>query len=311
MKCPKCHYLGFETGDRCRNCGYDFSLLVHEDPAAPASELMLRPEPPDADQSRDAWTEPGIDLRLRPAVETPAEQRLDRADSMPVDTVPASRAAPPRGDGGLPLFAKAASEDPLVAPPPRRPVPVRRTPETPIARSLRSSREVDPGEPAAPERRMAPAVYVPPRPPSPRPTAQPESCEPRPRAVAALIDMAILSAIGLVVVSLTLRMAMLPASDWQLLPLAPLLLFLALVGVGYFAAFSAIGGQTIGKMVTGIRVVTDAGDWLTPGQAIQRSLAGVLSVVTLGAAFAPALVGSGLALHDRVSRTRVVARPPA
>ena len=28
MKCPKCHYLGFDTGDRCRNCGYDFSLLV-------------------------------------------------------------------------------------------------------------------------------------------------------------------------------------------------------------------------------------------------------------------------------------------
>src|SRR5678810_639629 len=28
MKCPKCHYLGFETGDRCRNCGYDFSLLA-------------------------------------------------------------------------------------------------------------------------------------------------------------------------------------------------------------------------------------------------------------------------------------------
>ena len=28
MKCPKCSYLGFETGDRCKNCGYDFSLLA-------------------------------------------------------------------------------------------------------------------------------------------------------------------------------------------------------------------------------------------------------------------------------------------
>ena len=27
VKCPKCHYLGFETGDRCKNCGYDFSLI--------------------------------------------------------------------------------------------------------------------------------------------------------------------------------------------------------------------------------------------------------------------------------------------
>jgi hypothetical protein len=26
MKCPKCGYLGFEHIDRCRNCGYDFSL---------------------------------------------------------------------------------------------------------------------------------------------------------------------------------------------------------------------------------------------------------------------------------------------
>ena len=26
MKCPKCGYLGFEDADRCRNCGYEFSL---------------------------------------------------------------------------------------------------------------------------------------------------------------------------------------------------------------------------------------------------------------------------------------------
>ncbi len=26
MKCPKCGYLGFERVDRCRNCGYEFSL---------------------------------------------------------------------------------------------------------------------------------------------------------------------------------------------------------------------------------------------------------------------------------------------
>ena len=32
MKCPKCDYLGFETGDRCKNCGYDFSLLAAPEP---------------------------------------------------------------------------------------------------------------------------------------------------------------------------------------------------------------------------------------------------------------------------------------
>ena len=33
MKCPKCGYLGFETSDRCRNCGYDFSLSVAVEPS--------------------------------------------------------------------------------------------------------------------------------------------------------------------------------------------------------------------------------------------------------------------------------------
>ena len=45
MKCPKCNYLGFETGDRCKNCGYDFSLMG--DPEAPVDfgldiDLALR-----------------------------------------------------------------------------------------------------------------------------------------------------------------------------------------------------------------------------------------------------------------------------
>src|SRR5438309_2079157 len=31
MKCPKCAYLGFEDVDRCRNCGYDFSLTEAPD----------------------------------------------------------------------------------------------------------------------------------------------------------------------------------------------------------------------------------------------------------------------------------------
>jgi len=45
VKCPKCNYLGFETGDRCKNCGYDFSLM--SDPEAPVEfdldiDLALR-----------------------------------------------------------------------------------------------------------------------------------------------------------------------------------------------------------------------------------------------------------------------------
>jgi uncharacterized RDD family membrane protein YckC len=39
VKCPKCNYLGFETGDRCRNCGYDFSLLSMADGDAADYEI--------------------------------------------------------------------------------------------------------------------------------------------------------------------------------------------------------------------------------------------------------------------------------
>ena len=34
MRCPKCHYITFGGGDRCRNCGYDFSLSVAVTPPA-------------------------------------------------------------------------------------------------------------------------------------------------------------------------------------------------------------------------------------------------------------------------------------
>ena len=27
MRCPKCRYISFDDHDRCRNCGYDFSLI--------------------------------------------------------------------------------------------------------------------------------------------------------------------------------------------------------------------------------------------------------------------------------------------
>jgi uncharacterized RDD family membrane protein YckC len=69
-----------------------------------------------------------------------------------------------------------------------------------------------------------------------------------------------------------------------------------------------VGGQTIGKMAVGIRVIADGRDSLDGGVAVQRTLAGVLSVLTFGLGFVPALFGSDRrALHDRLSRTRVVA----
>jgi uncharacterized RDD family membrane protein YckC len=108
------------------------------------------------------------------------------------------------------------------------------------------------------------------------------------------------------VVYFTLRMAALPLSDWRVLPAAPLVAFLALLKFAYFCAFTAVGGQTIGKMALGIRVVTDDDAAVDGACAIRRTLAGV-AAMALGLGFLPALFGSDrLAFHDRVARTRVV-----
>ena len=100
--------------------------------------------------------------------------------------------------------------------------------------------------------------------------------------------------------------------DLLILPLVPLVAFLLLVKLSYFAAFTAVGGQTIGKMAMRIRVVTAEDGTVNGPLAVKRTLAGVASAVTLGIGFLPALLGSERrALHDRLTHTRVVALPSA
>ena len=48
MKCPKCSYLGFETGVRCKNCGYDFSLIAAGPLDVPALDPVIRTDDMDA-----------------------------------------------------------------------------------------------------------------------------------------------------------------------------------------------------------------------------------------------------------------------
>jgi uncharacterized RDD family membrane protein YckC len=130
------------------------------------------------------------------------------------------------------------------------------------------------------------------------------------RVLAALIDLTILLAIDLAVVYFTLRMAGLTMDEWRLLPPVPMLAFLAILKLAYFSAFTSIGGQTIGKMAARIQVVADDDGPLDPMRAMQRVLAGALSTLAFGLGFIPALIGHDRRpLHDRVARTRVVARP--
>ena len=62
----------------------------------------------------------------------------------------------------------------------------------------------------------------------------------------------------------------------RILPIVPTAAFLLLVGGSYLVMFTAAGGQTIGKMIAGLRVVggdsSEADETLTFGKAAYRSL---------------------------------------
>jgi uncharacterized RDD family membrane protein YckC len=143
-------------------------------------------------------------------------------------------------------------------------------------------------------------------------TAHAEVSGALPRFAAAGIDHLLLGAIDLAVVYFTLRMAGLTMADLSVLPVVPLVVFLLLVKLAYFSAFTAVGGQTIGKMATRIRVVTAEDETVDGPLAVKRTLAGVASAALFGLGFVPALIGpERRALHDRLTHTRVVALPSA
>lgn len=318
MKCPKCDYLGFDTGDRCKNCGYDFSLMTDIGPERIEIDLDLR----EADLPDDWLAQ--VDTALpssepkAPAHEPApvAESRL--ASSAPADAERLPLFTPARDDGG---------DEPLikVPPTPRPPLAVRRTPETPRLRALTTPvRRVEPepapafpfeGDGAAElppivRRRVSRVWAEPPRRSSTRVAG--EISAPGARAAAAAIDHLMLAGLDLAVIYFTLRMAGLSMDQWTAVPPVPLVAFLLFIKLSYFCAFTAVGGQTIGKMAARIRVVSADDRPLDAAVALRRTLAGVLSAVPLGLGFVPALLGSDRrALHDRVARTRVIALPSA
>jgi uncharacterized RDD family membrane protein YckC len=296
MRCPKCQYISFDSGDRCRNCGYEFALAPEESPV----DVTIARDEPGPGRLHDA------SLTAFEATLTPTEDELAEAE---VETLDAARPLPTASD--LPLFTERVADDqaPLVMPPavPRAPLSVRRA--NPAARAHRRS--------AAPEelsldlaggtggadavdsdQGQAPALEA------------GDLAGIVRRAFAGIIDVVILGTIGALVFYLTLRLCELAPDEWQTLPLVPLAAFLLLLCGGYFVLFTAAGGQTIGKMATGIRVVAGPpGDHtrVSFGGAVMRTVACLGSVAALGAGFLPVLFSADRrAFHDRVADTRVV-----
>jgi uncharacterized RDD family membrane protein YckC len=335
MKCPKCDYLGFETGDRCKNCGYDFSLAA---PEPPQNDLMLRAPQRDADR----WLTQ-LEARLdnvrpsamaAPVADPLGPMSLAAPAEMPPSPAPAVPDAPPtvapqvrtlsKSTPALPLFHPGGTDwdEPLIKVPsaPRPPLAVRRTPDRPKLRTTpKATRRIlpDANPDGVLEFSENPAPTV-----ASRPSLRPAPGVDSPvaavigasdvsgagrRMVAAALDQLILLSVDGVVIYFTFQIAGLPFSGWQAVPLLPLVLFLLMVKASYFSVFTALGGQTVGKMATGIRVVGEDNQDINPSRAVQRTLAALASVATVGLGYAPVLLGGDRrALHDRVAGTRVV-----
>jgi len=127
------------------------------------------------------------------------------------------------------------------------------------------------------------------------------------RLVATLIDLLLLSAIDAGVLYLTLAIAGLPIQQVALIPPIPLGAFFLMMNGGYLIVFTAASGQTLGKMVTRIRVMGDDGNRVDLTGAVLRAAGCGVSLLTLGLGYLPAFVGpERRALQDRIAGTRVV-----
>jgi uncharacterized RDD family membrane protein YckC len=304
MRCPKCQYISFDSGGRCRNCGYDFSLSDAietpdlpiqngREPFGPLTELALQ----DADAKVDRFPS-----ESSPGVAPPETPELGAQGSL------GARAIANSFD--LPLFKdRPGRQNAAVVTPgdtPRAPLVVRRA-TVPVAKPRPRRQEaeepllaLDAGEKLVhrrAERSPGPDAVI----------AAPVVA----RLAAGLLDLAIVAGIDFIVLYFTLKICNLTFGEVSELPLAPIAGFLLLLNGGYFTTFVAAGGQTIGKMATGIRVIPGdprASSIRVPfGHAVVRAAAYVVSALPAGLGFVPGLIGpERRALHDRLADTRVV-----
>jgi len=277
MKCPKCQYFSFDSGERCRNCGYDFSLVVDTPPPDLPIQNGTEAIGPLADLSLNDLFTPGRGDPDAPLVTPGAAPRAPLAvrRTAPAAPRPKARREPARAASDRePRLALDTAEIAIVPEPARSPtlVPV---PEPRLSDPIRA---------------VAPAGA---------------------RLLGGLIDLALVAGIDFVVVYLTLKICDLTFAEALALPLAPLLSFLALLNGGYLSTFVAAGGQTIGKMAANIRVVpadpaAPASERVTLGHAIVRAVAFFISLLPAGLGLLPALFGEHRGLHDRLADTRVI-----
>jgi uncharacterized RDD family membrane protein YckC len=248
-----------------------------------------------------------LDERRFPDVDvSPAATRAARGLSEKAfRDLPADLGQPP-AHRELPLFGAAIPDDlPLITKPspPRPPLAVRRaTPDTPRLRSApRRSANLELGlEPVA--RAHAPGAVQ-----STEMSARSgEDATIGARLVAVVTDLLILAAIDLVVLYFTMQICGIGIDELGILPRVPLFAFLLVQNGGYLVAFTA-GGQTLGKMLAGIKVV--CAEPPSPpdlGRAFVRELVWLLLAAPAGLGLLTVLSRDRRGVHDRFAGTRVI-----
>jgi uncharacterized RDD family membrane protein YckC len=257
-----------------------------------------------------------VDAATAPLPAIPMADALPDVDRMLGDTPRRTAVEKPRDE--LTLFAPEIPDDePLIkrASAPRPPLAVRRaTPEVPRVRAEQPRAQtldltLEPDHTVPEVRRMTPgerASSAPWPPPRQERAQRAENATMMARLIAVLIDLVILAAIDAAVVYFTMQICGLTFDDLDILPKGPLLAFLLVQNGGYLVAFTA-GGQTLGKMAAGIRVVPTESDSLDLGHAFLRELMWLLLAMPAGLGFLTAFLSRDhRGLHDRFAGTRVV-----
>ncbi len=134
------------------------------------------------------------------------------------------------------------------------------------------------------------------------------------RSLAFLIDLLCLNLtsiflilLGILILGRNGALLLSTPSDLALILLIPTYLFLLLVNLLYFTIFHATTGQTLGKLLCGLKVVKLDGGELGYGQSFLRFSGYLLSALPLGLGFIwAALDPKKLTWHDRLAGTCVI-----
>lgn len=339
MRCTKCHYLSFEPEPRCRNCGHDLSLeegspfaveeqefeggerarQSHVSAGSSRSAAAVLTPPKAAASNRIPTSELPLFVQSMQGVSDELAHADHPEDLEPLVKVPARPRTPVSVRRTTPDPAKLRAKYGLSSS--REPDLWSNLPPDPIDsaslhddvaafQDLPLTQEPDPAQEwanaPAPER--APVDWDEPAGWRQR---EPEAVGAGTRLLSAAIDAALLASISVTILYLTLQVTGLTIAQIGLLPAIPLAGLFLMMAAGYELMFTAASGQTIGKMAMNIKVVGTTpeamfNDRISVSQAAVRTFAALPSALLLGLGFAPAIAGSGLAVHDRIAHTRVV-----